>query len=120
MFVIESEDADGVTGSYQVVGVWDGTNEQTGIAARDIRPLKEGDVILPLFDAYPLDDIGGAGETWTSSEIIVGRNGAVTLEEQDLYDGEYYYTFLLTDIFGQGYESDGVSLYMEGGGFYYE
>lgn len=120
MFVIESEDEDGVTGSYQVVGVWDGTDEQTGVAARDIRPLEEGDVILPLFDAYPLNDIGGTGEEWTSYEVTAGRNGEVTLEEQDLFDGEYYYTFLLTDIFGQSYESDGVSLYMEDDGFYFE
>ncbi len=120
MFVIESEDEDGVTGSYQVVGVWDGTDAETGITSRDIRPLQEGDVILPLFDAYPLSDIGGVGEEWTSYEVTAGANGEVTLEEQDLFDGEYYYTFLLTDIFGQSYESDGVSLYMEGDEFYFE
>jgi hypothetical protein len=120
MFVIESEDEDGVTGSYQVVGVWDGTDDETGVAARDIRPLEEGDVILPLFDAYALDDIGGATEEWTSDEVVAGANGAVTLEEQDLFDGEYYYAFLLTDIFGKDYESDGVSLFMEGEEFYFQ
>jgi len=118
-FVIESEDEDGVTGSYQALGVWDGTNDATGITARDIKPLQEGDVILPLFDAYTLDDIGGDAEEWESYEVTAGKNGEVTLEEDDLFDGEYYYTFKLTDIFGQEYESDGVSLYMEGDEFYF-
>lgn len=120
MFVVESEDEDGVTGSYQVVGVWDGTDDATGISARDIRPLKEGDVILPLFEAYSLHDENDEDEEWASSEIAAGINGAITIEEQDLYDGTYYYSFLLTDIFGQDYESDGVSLYMEGDEFYFE
>jgi hypothetical protein len=118
-FVIESEDEEGITGSYQVLGVWDGTDDTTGVIARDIKPLKEGDVILPLFDAYALDDIGGEAEEWESYEVTAGANGEVTLEEDDLFDGEYYYTFRLLDIFGQEYESDGISLYMEGDEFYF-
>ena len=118
-YVIESQDADGVTGSYQALGVWDGTSEATGVTARDIKPLREGDVILPLFDAYALDDIGGAAEEWESSEVTAGKNGEVTLAEDDLFDGEYYYAFRLTDIFGKAYESDGMPLYIEGGEFYF-
>ena len=38
MYVIESEDEDGVTGSYEVLGVWDGTDDVTGVTARDITP----------------------------------------------------------------------------------
>ena len=120
MYVIESADDDGITGSYQVLGVWDGNDEQTGVAARDIRPLQEGDVILPLFDAYPLSDDQDSVEQWTSDEVIAGQDGAVTLEELALFDGEYFYAYLLTDIFGQDYESDGVFLYMEGDEFYFE
>ncbi len=119
-YVVESEDEDGITGSYQVLGVWDGTDEETGITARDIKPLKEGDAILPLFEAYSLSDAGGESEEWTSDEVIAGKDGAVTLEELDLFDGEYYYAFMLTDIFGQQYESDGVSLFMEGEEFYFD
>ena len=48
------------------------------------------------------------------------ENGEVTLEEQDLFDGEYYYAFILTDIFGQTYESDAISLFMEGDEFYFD
>ncbi len=120
MYVIESEDADGVTGSYEVLGVWDGTDDVTGVTARDITPLQEGDVILPLFDAYPLSDIGGESEEWESYEVVAGENGEVTLEEQDLFDGEYYYAFILTDIFGQTFESDVISLFMEGEEFYFD
>ena len=120
MFVVESENEDGVMGSYQVLGVWDGTDEETGITARNIKPLNEGDVVLPLFDAYPLSDIGGESEEWMSDEIIAGAGGMVTLEEQELFDGEYYYTFILNDIFGRQYESDGVSLFVEGDEFYFE
>ncbi len=118
-YVIEGGDEEGVTGSYQVLGVWDGTDEATGITAREIKPLREGDVILPLFEAYPLNDENGDGEEWESYEIVAGKNGEVTMEEQDLFDGEYYYTFILTDIFGQEYQSDVVSLYMEGDEFYF-
>jgi len=120
MYVIESVDEDGITGSYQVIGVWDGTDEQTGITARDIRPLQEGDIILPLFDAYSLSDTDSMAEEWTSYEVTAGANGEIVLDELDLFDGEYYYTFLLTDIFGQSYESDGVFLYIDGGEFYFE
>ena len=119
-FVIETEDADGITGIYQAIGVWDGIDTQTGVSARDITPLQEGDVILPLFDACSIDGIGGVSEQWTSYEVTAGKNGAVTLEELDLFDGEYYYSFVITDIFGNRYESDGVSLYMDGDEFYFE
>ena len=120
LFVVESEDDEGVTGSYQVLGVWDGNDGETGVAARDIKPLEEGDVILPLFDAYPLYDENGGSEEWSSYEIVAGKDGEITLEEQELFDGEYYYTFILTDIFGQEYQSDVVSLFMEGDEFYFD
>jgi hypothetical protein len=119
-YVIDGEDADGVTGSYQVLGVWDGTNDATGITARDIRPLQEGDVILPLFTAYSLSDGSDLGDEWTSSEVTAGKGGEITLEEQDLFDGEYSYAFTLTDIFGTQYQSDGISLFMEGDEFYFD
>lgn len=120
MFVIESEYTDGVIGSYTVLGVWDGTDVDTSIAARGTHPLKEGDIILPLFEAYSLDGDGNESEEWAGYEIIAGSNGEITLEEQDLYEGEYYYSFQLTDIFGQAYESDGISLFMEADEFYFE
>jgi hypothetical protein len=119
-YVIQSEDEDGVTGIYEVLGGWDRIADVTGVTARDITPLQEGDVILPLFDAYPLSDIGGESEEWERYEVVAGKNGEVTLEELDLFDGEYYYAFILTDIFGQTYESEGISLFMEGEEFYFD
>jgi hypothetical protein len=77
-------------------------------------------VILPVFTAYSLADGSELPDEWTSEEIVAGKNGEVTLEEQDLFDGEYSYAFILTDIFGQEYQSDGVSLFMEGEDFYFD
>ena len=99
-YIWTSED----TGHFEVYGCWSGLDTDTGMSARDIIQLKDGDEITILMD----------GQNWDTGETVqyeIGSfvvDGPVVLEETELFDGDYLFEYEITDVFGQKYTSDPI------------
>ncbi|MEG0687075.1 MAG: clostripain-related cysteine peptidase [Hungatella sp.] len=89
-------------GEYEVIGTWDGMDGQNGMSSREVHKLKDGDVVTFLFAAADL----ASGEAYEFEGESFTVNGPVVAEEATLFDGDYYYQYAITDIFGNSYESD--------------
>ena len=100
-----------------IEGAWDGIDEH-GAASREITKLKDGDEIIPLYNAYALESDDEL--TYYGEEYIV--SGEPEIYYDLLYDGDYYYCFCIDDIYGDYYLTDIASFYVEGDevGFYVE
>lgn len=100
----EEEQEDGANGEYTVLGAWDGIDAGTGMASRNIRPVEDGDVIVPLFYSYgeEEDKTLRGEEIVVSGELIVGTNW--------LEPGEYWYQFDVRDTYG-GYTSTDYAVF---------
>lgn len=86
---------DGNAYDITVLGTWDGVNEN-GESARSVVPLKEGDVIVPIFNTY--DSEGNfAGKAEGDECTYSGDN---MIEFVDLPAGDYRYSFVINDIYG--------------------
>ena len=73
------------------------------MSSRDVKKLKDGDVVDFVFDAADLktgEDASFVGGGFTNA------SGPVVAEEATLFDGTYYYEYEITDIFGNTYTSD--------------
>lgn len=90
------------SGEYEVIGIWDGLEAESGMASRDIKKLADGDEVEFIFDAADLDS--GEDASFIGGGFTV--SGPVTVQEAELFDGTYYYEYEITDIFGNTYESD--------------
>ena len=73
-----------------IEGTWDGIDDN-GMAARQIKKLKDGDVIVPV---YLLDD----DSEFTGSEYEWEEGDDLTLAY--LPAGDYYYAFVIDDAYG--------------------
>ena len=88
--------------SVKIEGAWDGIDEN-GMAAREVRKLKAGDKIAPIY--YILgDDDSESSYTAEAYEWADGDN--VTYAQ--LPNGDYYYAFSIDDVYGDYYLSDPV------------
>jgi hypothetical protein len=89
--------------------LWDGVGAH-GVASRPGEPLKPGDRIVPLYDAY-------SAASWENSRYT-GNTYAWgfgdTLYFELLPDGDYLYSFCINDIYGGSYVTDSVSFSMYG------
>ena len=86
---------DGNAYDITVLGTWDGVSEN-GESARNIVPLKEGDVIVPIFNTYDSEgnfDGKAEGDECTYS-------GDDMIEFVNLPAGDYRYSFVINDIYG--------------------
>ncbi|MEG2928913.1 MAG: clostripain-related cysteine peptidase [Oscillospiraceae bacterium] len=90
------------TGEYEVIGTWDGIDGESGMSSRDVKKLVDGDEVTFVFTAADLETLE-AYEFLGDSFIV---DGPVIAEEATLFDGDYYYQYVITDIFGEIYESD--------------
>jgi len=99
-YVWDTED----TGHFEVYGCWTGLDSESGMSSREIVQLKDGDEVTILMN----------GQNWDTGETIqyeVGTfivDGPVLLEEADLFDGDYLFEYLVTDVFGNTYYSDSI------------
>ena len=84
-------------GHFEVYGAWNGIDTDTGMSAKDIIQLKDGDEVTLLFDAVNWD----TGETTTYEMGSFVVSGAPVMEESELVDGEYLYQYIVTDVFGR-------------------
>ncbi|MEG1972527.1 MAG: hypothetical protein RR315_05140, partial [Oscillospiraceae bacterium] len=99
------------TESFEVIGTWDGIDEGTGMSSREIKKLKDGDVVTLTFAAADLT----TGEAYEFDGGSFTVNGPVIAEEATLFDGTYYYQYAITDIFGNVHESEMAMMTTNGG-----
>lgn len=83
---------------WSVIGIWDGIDEETGMASREVYELQEGDVITPAYYWFSVDD----DEDWYYGDDIV-VDGDLEITYEYLPEGVYYYCFELHDIYGNVY-----------------
>jgi hypothetical protein len=89
-------------GHFEIYGAWDGIDSDTGMSAKDILKLKDGDEVKMLFDSVNWDT--GEEVTYEMGSFVV--SGDTVMEESDLLDGEYLYQYIVTDVFGRVTYSD--------------
>ena len=82
-------------GSIDIEGAWDGINE-AGAASREIKKLKDGDKIVPLYTSYTLDD-DMTESTYMGDEFTV--KGDLELVYGLLFEGDFMYTFIIEDVY---------------------
>lgn len=85
-------------GEWSVIGLWDGIDEETGMASREVYELQDGDVITPVYYWFSVDD----EEDWYYGDDIV-VDGDLEITYECLPEGAYYYCFELHDIYGNVY-----------------
>lgn len=98
-------------GHFEVYGAWNGIDSDTGMSARDIIQLKDGDEVTLLFDSVNWE----TGETTTYEMGGFVVSGDIVMEESDLIDGDYLYQYIVTDVFGRETYSDQVIMTCENG-----
>jgi hypothetical protein len=82
-------------GSVEIEGAWDGITE-AGAASREIKKLKDGDKIVPMYISYTLDD-DMTESTYVGDEFVV--NGEIELVYGLLFEGDFMYTFIIEDVY---------------------
>lgn len=97
--------------AWSILGAWQGIGE-SGMADKDLRLLKEGDVITTLWKMASYSG-GDEFETYTAAEITVTEKTA--FGEAPLFDGTYRMVFEMTDAVGNTALSDPVQFDMENG-----
>ena len=102
------------TGNVTVEGTWDGI-EDNGMASREVRKLKEGDELIPVYWSMSLssDD----EPEYTGIEYTVDNNMNISYDL--LADGNYCYSFMIFDVYGDYYQTDFEIFNMENGTPYY-
>ncbi|MDO4582416.1 MAG: clostripain-related cysteine peptidase [Bacillota bacterium] len=99
---------------YVLYGAWAGVDSDTGMSARDVIELQDGDNVTLLFDAVNWS----SGETYTYEMGSFTVLGEVTMQESPLFDGEYMYEYMLIDLFGTAEYSDTVVMEIDGEDIY--
>lgn len=102
---------DWVAGEWSVIGIWDGIDEDTGMASREVYELCEGDVITPV---YYWTSEGDAEDWYVGDDYVV--NGQVEITYDYLPEGTYYYCFELHDIYGNVYYTPFTIQYVDEAG----
>ncbi|MCR4567714.1 MAG: hypothetical protein K5769_06665 [Pseudobutyrivibrio sp.] len=100
--------------TIEVEGVCDISDNN--MASRNVRKLKDGDVIVPYYDACSFET--GEAIDYFGAEYVVSGDLQITYEAMDVSD--YIYQFCIYDIYGDYSESEMVvfSVDEEGNLFY--
>ena len=85
------------TYSWAVLGVWGGIDGDTGAAGRETVKIKDGDVITPLYLA-----VTESGEEYISG-VDYTVNGEIPIDYSMLGDGEFSFSMVLYDVYGNYY-----------------
>lgn len=99
----------------EILGAWDGISE-SGSASRDLYQLEAGDRICPCYPAYSAEtgeyvfDYYGADYVYTGNSLI---------DEEILYEGEYYYAFEIYDVYDNAVYTDFVLFGVDEDGLLY-
>ncbi|MGI6221792.1 MAG: clostripain-related cysteine peptidase [Coriobacteriales bacterium] len=96
-----------------VEGTWSGVDSD-GISARDLEPLEVGDVIVPCYYDFASED---SSHDYEGRSCTVSRNFRVAYS--GLSVGQYSYSFVIDDIYGDYLMVDPVYFYIERNGDIY-
>lgn len=86
--------------NVKIEGTWDGI-DSNGMAAREIRKLKDGDKIVPVYDVFNNDS--GEESTENGEEYKWASDSEITYAF--LAPASYYYCFDITDVYSKTYTS---------------
>ena len=103
-------------GEAYIYAVWDGISD-SGAAARNMKKLKNGDVIIPISDAVSLEQGNDEEIVYEGEEYIY--NGNDELIYALMPDGEYAFSYTIYDIYGDYYDTENVSFTIEGRDVFY-
>lgn len=84
--------------SRKVLGTWGGIDYQTGASARETVPIKNDDVIKPLYRV-----LTDNGEDYIENDLEYTVNGEIKIEFEPLGNGDFSYSMILYDVFGNYY-----------------
>ena len=104
----------GNTGEVTMIDVWDGISDY-GAPGKIGNPLSIGDVITPLYDAFVID----TGEEFYYYGDDYIYNGDDNLWFDKMPDGDYFYSFVIDDIYGDFYTSQLAVMTIEGEDIYF-
>lgn len=93
-----------------VVGARMSYSDDTGIAAKGVEPLKDGDKLRFVIDYYDFDG-NYLDSYFYGDEITV--NGELTVSYEDVGDYDTYIFYIIKDIYGAVYTTESVKLYVE-------
>lgn len=99
----EKEGEDLLAGTYELYGVWSWTSANNNLPNRDVKDLSyyEGCACAPVFN-----------EEFLQGEFLI--DGDTRMEEKELPAGKYIYVFQITDVFGNVYLSEDITLLWDG------
>lgn len=107
------------TGEIQIEGAWDGFAE-SGAASREFKKLKDGDVIIPLYQSFTLDD--KMTETaYQGAEYTVSGNLEISYSVME--EGDFFYAFIIEDMYSDYLMTDLTAFNVDANGqvsFYVE
>ena len=103
-------------GEAYIYAVWDGISD-SGAAARNMKKLKNGDVIIPISDAVSLEQGNDEEIVYEGEEYIY--NGNDELIYALMPDGEYAFSYTIYDIYGDYYDTENVNFTIEGRDVFY-
>ena len=86
------------SGNIEIEGTWDGIDDN-GMAAREIKKLRDGDIIVPIYYLEDDSEFEGDEYEWEDGDEIIRAS---------LPEGDYYYSFFVDDAYGDYYSSDYV------------
>ena len=100
-------------GAVKVEGAWEGIDEY-GASDKRVIKLQKGDSITPTY--FCIDEEGDdldeyEGEAYT----VKSEKGTLKVGYDYLYEGDYAYSFCITDVFGDDYITDPVTFRLENG-----
>lgn len=95
-------------GEWMVLGAWDGIDDESGQADKEMTEIKKGDVIRPIY--VVVDQESGDTTEIKGDKYRVGKKFNIT--EPKLPEGEYYYSFGIDDLFGSTKYLDLISFWV--------
>ena len=99
------------SGVVKVEGVWEGIDDY-GAADKSMIKLQSGDSITPTY--FSVDDEGYDMEGYEGEAYKVkSKNGDLRIGYDYLFEGDYEYSFCITDIFGDDYITDPVTFNLD-------
>lgn len=99
------------SGVVKVEGAWEGIDDY-GASDKSMIKLQQGDLITPTYfciddEGYDMD--GYEGEAYK----VKSKNGDLKIGYDYLFEGDYEYSFCITDIFGDDYITDPVTFNLD-------
>lgn len=101
----------------KIIDIWDGIGDN-GLASRSGYIPESGDVIVPLYSIFSLVEDEDEGEYYEGDEYVFEKGSEIFYDYLD--DGDYLYSFVINDIYGDFDVTDPVWFTIDGDDIYFE